>query len=195
MKPVVPSLGSDPAPYVIVGMMSCFGSISRAPLAVMIMVAEMTGTLSLIVPAMVAVGLATLIVRRTDDTIYRSQLRNRAEAPAHRILTGLPLLAAITASDAAAPPRCVLTERASIATAQQDMESAGVSAAPFIDAEGHYVGAVSLADLRTATEQTDPPDIASLLDADFAPVPQRPAPRRGPRCPHLNTTNMDRRRR
>ena len=127
LEPVVPSLGSDPAPYVIVGMMSCFGSISRAPLAVMIMVAEMTGTLSLIVPAMVAVGLATLIVRRTDDTIYRSQLRNRAEAPAHRILTGLPLLAAITASDAAAPPRCVLTERDIIAAAEQRMEKAGVS--------------------------------------------------------------------
>ena len=56
----------------------------------MLMVAEMTGTLSLIVPAMVAVGLATLIVRRNDDTIYRSQLRSRADSPAHRILTGLP---------------------------------------------------------------------------------------------------------
>src|SRR5664280_2882709 len=49
LEPVVPSLGHDPAPYVIVGMMACFGSISRAPLAVMLMVAEMTGTLSLIV--------------------------------------------------------------------------------------------------------------------------------------------------
>ncbi|HUY85604.1 MAG TPA: chloride channel protein, partial [Acidimicrobiales bacterium] len=65
LEPVVPSLGSDPAPYVIVGMMACFGSISRAPLAVMLMVAEMTGSLNFIVPAMVAVGLATLIVRRT----------------------------------------------------------------------------------------------------------------------------------
>jgi len=50
------------------------------PLAVMLMVAEMTGTLSLIVPAMLAVGLATLIVARNDDTIYRSQLRSRAES-------------------------------------------------------------------------------------------------------------------
>ena len=30
--PVFPSMGHDPAPYVIVGMMSCFGGISRAPL-------------------------------------------------------------------------------------------------------------------------------------------------------------------
>ena len=47
----------------------------------MLMVAEMTGSLSIVVPTMVAVGLATLIVRRNDDTIYRSQLKSRAESP------------------------------------------------------------------------------------------------------------------
>ncbi len=49
--------------------------------AVMVMVAEMTGSVSILAPAMVAVGLAWLIVRRGDDTIYRSQLKNRADAP------------------------------------------------------------------------------------------------------------------
>ena len=34
-------------------------------------------------PAMIAVGIAWLIVRRSDDTIYRSQLKSRADAPAH----------------------------------------------------------------------------------------------------------------
>ena len=58
----------------------------------MLMVAEMTGSLSMLAPAMIAVGLAWLIVRRSDDTIYRSQLRSRADAPAQRLLAGLPLL-------------------------------------------------------------------------------------------------------
>ena len=80
-EPIVPSMGHNPAPYVIVGMMCCFGSISRAPLAVMLMVAEMTGSLSILAPAMIAVGLAWFIVRRSDDTIYRSQLKSRADAP------------------------------------------------------------------------------------------------------------------
>ena len=92
-EPIVPSMGHNPAPYVIVGMMCCFGSISRAPLAVMLMVAEMTGSLSILAPAMIAVGLAWFIVRRGDDTIYRSQLKNRADAPAQRLLVGMPLLA------------------------------------------------------------------------------------------------------
>ena len=79
--PVIPSMGHNPAPYVIIGMMCCFGGISRAPLAVMLMVAEMTGSLSILGPAMIAVGLAWFIVRRSDDTIYRSQLKTRADAP------------------------------------------------------------------------------------------------------------------
>jgi len=44
---------------VIVGMMSLFGGIAHAPLAVMLMVAEMTGNLSMLAPAMVAVGIST----------------------------------------------------------------------------------------------------------------------------------------
>ena len=103
--PLVPSMGHDPAPYVIVGMMCCFGGISRAPLAVMLMVAEMTGSLSILAPAMIAVGLAWFIVRRSDDTIYRSQLETRADAPAQQILLGMPVLADLCgAADHGAPP-------------------------------------------------------------------------------------------
>jgi H+/Cl- antiporter ClcA/CBS domain-containing protein len=170
LEPVVPSLGHDPAPYVIVGMMSCFGSISRAPLAVMLMVAEMTGTLTLVVPAMVAVGLATLIVRRNDDTIYRSQLRSRADSPAHRILTGLPLLGAARASQAMAVPRCVVPSSADVATALSLLEASGVEGAPFVGAEGRYVGVVTLEALRAASEEPDPPVLASLVDTSFLPI-------------------------
>ena len=80
-EPIVPSMGHNPAPYVIIGMMCCFGGISRAPLAVMLMVAEMTGSLSILAPAMIAVGLAWFIVRRSDDTIYRSQLEIQSRRP------------------------------------------------------------------------------------------------------------------
>ncbi len=171
-EPVVPSLGHDPAPYVIVGMMSCFGSISRAPLAVMLMVAEMTGTLSLLVPAMVAVGLATLIVRRNDDTIYRSQLRNRSEAPAHRILTGLPLLAVARAFEAMAVPRCVVPSSAGVATARHLLEQSGVKAAPVLDEDGRYAGAVTLEALRGAADQTDSAGVSGLVDTSFLPIQQ-----------------------
>jgi len=170
LEPVVPSLGHDPAPYVIVGMMACFGSISRAPLAVMLMVAEMTGTLSLIVPAMLAVGLATLIVRRNDDTIYRSQLKSRAESPAHRILTGLPLLAQVPVSEAMAPARCVLEEPSSVSSFTRRLEESGVGAAPLVDAEGRYLGVVTLESLQERAAAPDARDDDVAMVATSAPV-------------------------
>jgi H+/Cl- antiporter ClcA len=172
LEPVAPSLGHDPAPYVIVGMMACFGSISRAPLAVMLMVAEMTGTLSLIVPAMLAVGLATLIVRRNDDTIYRSQLRSRAESPAHRILTGLPLLAMVSASQAMAPARCVLAEPGERTGFLAQMEEREVIAAPLVDPKGQYVGVVTMEGLQKFTGAAKDLDVESLVEPTFAPIHQ-----------------------
>jgi chloride channel protein, CIC family len=170
LEPVVPSLGHDPAPFVIVGMMSCFGSISRAPLAVMLMVAEMTGTLSLVVPAMLAVGLATLIVRRNDDTIYRSQLRSRSESPAHRILTGLPLLAMVTAGQAMVPARCVLQAPGDGDSFLELMDDSEVSGAPLVDPDGHYVGVVTRDALVREAGNPSALHVENLIDSTFAPI-------------------------
>jgi CIC family chloride channel protein len=169
LDPVVPSLGHDPAPYVVVGMMSCFGSISRAPLAVMLMVAEMTGTLTLIVPAMVAVGLATLIVRRTDDTIYRSQVESRADSPAHRILAGLPLLASMRASQAMAPPLCVVSLDSAPGAARRQLEAKGVDSAPVVDDDQHYVGIVHLESIRD-TSESGARTVSDSVDSTFSSV-------------------------
>jgi len=160
--PFVPSMGPDPAPYVIIGMMCCFGGISRAPLAVMLMVAEMTGSLSMLAPAMIAVGIAWLIVRQRDDTIYRSQLRNRAEAPARRLLAGLPLLAAIRTSRAMARPRLVLQEDLSADEARLALEGARVNGAPVVDAEGRFVG--TAAESRLGAQRTHQRRVGDLAD-------------------------------
>jgi H+/Cl- antiporter ClcA len=168
LEPVVPSMGHDPAPFVIVGMMACFGSISRAPLAVMLMVSEMTGTLSLIVPAMLAVGLATLIVRRSDDTIYRSQLKSRAESPAHRILTGLPLLAQVPVWEAMVPARCMLEETRDVNSIARTLKQSGESAAPLVDSEGRYLGVVTLESLGRGAEISAEDEVP--IDVTSAPV-------------------------
>ncbi|BCI55821.1 chloride channel protein [Mycolicibacterium litorale] len=79
-----PGLPDSPAVFVVVGMMACFGSVAHAPLAVMIMVAEMTGSFSVIPCAMVAVGVAYLLITRTNVSIYRAQRLNREAAAAER---------------------------------------------------------------------------------------------------------------
>ncbi|MGV0743244.1 chloride channel protein [Mycolicibacterium sp. XJ870] len=72
-----PGLPDGPAVFVVVGMMACFGSVAHAPLAVMIMVCEMTGSFSVIPGAMVAVGIAYLLISRSDVSIYKSQRLDR----------------------------------------------------------------------------------------------------------------------
>jgi chloride channel protein, CIC family len=66
----------DQAAFVIVGMMACFGAVAHAPLAVMVMVAEMTGNVSLLPAAMTAIVIAVMVVG--DTTIYRSQPATRS---------------------------------------------------------------------------------------------------------------------
>jgi CIC family chloride channel protein len=169
LEPFAPGIGHSPVPFVIVGMMACFGSISRAPLAIMLMVAEMTGTLTLIVPAMVAVGIATLIVRRNDDTIYRSQLRTRADAPAHRLVSGLPLLASISVAEAMSVPRCVIRDSEAVHRAIEELVAADVVSAPLVDDDGRFLSHVSLEQLRTVHDDAV---IATttLVEATWAPI-------------------------
>jgi CIC family chloride channel protein len=92
---------SNPTPFVIIGMMAMFGGIAHAPLAVMLMVAEMTGNLSLLAPAMVAVAISTALAG--DNTIYRSQVLDRASSPVHRLRFSFPLLSSLLVRDAITP--------------------------------------------------------------------------------------------
>ena len=55
----------------------------------MLMVAEMTGSIEILAPAMIAVGLAALIVARPDTSIYRSQRRQRADGSATALPAGV----------------------------------------------------------------------------------------------------------
>ena len=73
MQAVVPeiiTLESVPV-FVLIGMLTLFGGISHAPIAIMIMVLEMTGNFTLFVPAMGAVAVSYLLVGK--ETIFREQ--------------------------------------------------------------------------------------------------------------------------
>jgi H+/Cl- antiporter ClcA/predicted transcriptional regulator len=146
-----PSLPHQPGPFVVVGMIACFGSIAHAPLAVMLMVVEMTGSLTVLAPAMIAVGLATLIAG--DKTIYRSQLKSRAESAAHRLRFALPLLSLTTAREAMSSPRLVLSAEDSVSAALDALREARVPGAPVAPSSGAFSGRVTPAQLAAAPEE------------------------------------------
>ncbi len=162
----LPAVPHSPAPFVVVAMIACFGSIAHAPLAVMLMVAEMTGSLEMLAPAMVAVGLATVIVG--DQTIYESQLRSRAEAPAHRARFGLPLLASMPVRAAMRPPRLALHDDIPVREALERLTELGLSGAPLTDGDRTYRGSVDIDQLVRA----DPDAAVRSIAANLSAVPE-----------------------
>ncbi len=80
---VLPSVvsASEISGFAIVGMMSFFGGVSKAPLAVLVMVVEMTGSYSLLVPAMLAIFIA--YIGTGPYHLYSEQVPTRLDSPAH----------------------------------------------------------------------------------------------------------------
>lgn len=169
-EPFAPGVGHDPAPFVVVGMMSVFGGISRAPLAVMIMVAEMTGDIQIVAPALVALAISTFIVSRADDSIYRSQLRSRSDSGASRYRHGMPLLGLLQVGPVAKAPRALVSDSASLGEARALLESAGVAGAPVVDEHGLYRGTVDLERVARAADTGPDAPVTSVLDATTATI-------------------------
>ncbi|MEP7202826.1 MAG: chloride channel protein [Ilumatobacteraceae bacterium] len=172
LEGVAPGMPNVPAPFIVVGMIACFGSVAHAPLGLMLMVAEMTGSLALLPPAMVAIGLATLVVG--NDTIYESQLRSRADAPAHRAAFGLPLLSAVTVADVMTAPPEVLSADTRLDETSRLLQSKKLSGSLVADDTGVFIGVVSATDSHegkvTAAAAADRsyPSVPSDRGLDFA---------------------------
>lgn len=134
-----------PAPLVIVGMMALFGGVGRAPIAVMLMVSEMTGTLALLEPSMVAVVIA-YFVTGAKYTIYRNQVLKRSESPAHVGEYSTPMLMRIYVVDAMNPKVFTLSQDETVQKAYQVMLEKGYRGIPIADSD-IVVGIVTMSDL------------------------------------------------
>ncbi len=147
----LPGVPDTPAPFVIVAMMALFGGIAHAPLAVMLMVAEMTGNLSLLAPAMVAVGLASIVVGK--NTIYTSQLETRANSPAHRLRLSFPLLSTLVAREACLPLTSQpITLETPVAVVEQIIKAEQRRGVVLRQADGTIAGVATLADVARIPE-------------------------------------------
>jgi len=71
--------------FVIVGMLALFSAAGKAPVAVTLMVVEMTGSYQLLPACMLAVAVAYLI--SGDYSIYKSQVKTREDSPAYKSLS------------------------------------------------------------------------------------------------------------
>lgn len=161
--------GHDQVAFVIVGMAACFGAIAHAPISVLLMVAEMTGSLALLPPAMVAIAFAMLVVGET--TIYRSQLSRRADSPAHRFDFGLPQPATIPVTRIMSPPKLVLPASVRAADGLEQLLALGLPGAPVINADAAFVGSLQLDVLRDHAESDGDRQVGRLADVEAMTLP------------------------
>ena len=162
----LPGFPEEPGPLVVIGMIAVFGSIAHAPLAMMLMVAEMTGNLSLLAPAMVTVAVATLL--SGNVTIYHSQVATRAESAAHRHRFAYPLLDALPAQRALAPLPAVPAD-ATVAEALAALDAASSERGALVDGAGRPAGELNARTLRDAPDANAP--VAPLATGPPAAIP------------------------
>ena len=154
--------------FVIVGMAACFAAIAHAPIAVLVMVVEMTGSLNLLPAATVALAFSMLVVG--DTTIYRSQLRRRSDSPAHHFDFGLAQTT-LTCAEVMAPPRLLLAAATPVKDAIGELREAHVAGAPVVNDEGAFLGTVQLETLLEAQRAQRDLDVAALADVEAPTLP------------------------
>ncbi|MGI0155871.1 MAG: chloride channel protein, partial [Thermoplasmata archaeon] len=156
--------GLVPVPVVavfsIVGMMSFFGGISKAPLGVLIMVVEMAGSYSVLPAAMLSIFVAYVVTG--PNRIYSEQLPSRIQSPAHReeyrsyFLSSTSIGEVATRESEVVPPSMRVQEAIDLAVTHG-------SAVLSVEEAGSWLGAVRLSDLLdVAADQRSQTPIADL---------------------------------
>ncbi len=147
---VAPQLAGFSGPFVIVGMGAFFGGVAKAPMAVILMVAEMTNEYSLIVPAMLATMIALVITG--NISIYEKQVPSRLDSPAHRDDYALPLLQNLHVAEVMEPISALLSPETKLDTIQALLDEQQYKSLPVID-QGKLVGIVTADDIARAAKR------------------------------------------
>ncbi|MCV7229556.1 chloride channel protein [Mycolicibacterium komossense] len=163
-----PGVTESAGAYGLIGMGAALGGATGAPITAVIILFELTGEYSIILPLMAAVVMAAGTGHLlSKNTIYTAKLWRR----------GVDLDAApsehrdFTAADIAIPAPEPLSDQASLAAAAAALATSPFGMLPVIGADGRYTGCVSAQDVAEALRDTDPPpDLRTLVGLPAAVV-------------------------
>jgi CIC family chloride channel protein len=174
---VVQHLGfaGSPGAYGLVGMGAVFAGAARAPITAVIIMFELTGEYSIILPLMLAIVLATLVSRvLSGDTIYTLKLRRRGihlddHTPANP-------LASKPVADVMEPVPDPLPDDTPLAQAARLLALSEHGVLPVTDADGAYRGTVTARATAQALTEDDqaPQTIGELAELPAAVTADQP---------------------
>jgi len=167
-----PGLVPHPAAFVIVGMAGFFAAAAKTPFSTLIIVSEMTGGYSLLLPSLWVCTLSFILSDR--QSIYASQVESRSRSPAHQGSYIREVLAQVCVREFLSPEQPVVTLRAHdpLATVIDRLASVPFPVLPVIDEENHLLGVVDVEEVHLASQA---PALTSLvLAADLMRSDVRP---------------------
>lgn len=144
----------QPGAFALVGMGTFYGGIAHVPLSALVLVCELAGNYDLLVPLMLAQGIAFIALRKRS--LYSAQLATPSQSPAHQDTLLLDVLQAMRVGDVVTSP---LMPVCFSRTTTVDEMLARVSDAqeqdvfPVVDDAGQVVGLVTSSILRIAAAE------------------------------------------
>jgi CIC family chloride channel protein len=158
----------DPGAFALVAMGTFYGGIAHAPLSSLVLVCELAGSYDLLVPLMLAEGIAFVALRK--KSLYPAQVPTRRESPVHHTPT-LDLLKSTRVSQVmrqislsgvpVVAPEVKVTPDDDLRTATQTLLANKLREIPVTDAAGQIVGLLDEADISRfyldASTKTPPP--------------------------------------
>lgn len=154
----------DPGAFALVGMAAFYGGLAHVPIGALVMTCELAGSYDLLVPLMLAVGIAYIALR--GESLYYAQVGTKRDSPAHRDELIVDFLKGIRVCE-------IFVRDRPLATFARDTPATEVirvvAAADFQDAfpvlgpGGELVGVISADILRTTSGD---PEIGALALAD-----------------------------
>ncbi len=155
----------DPGAFALVGMGTFYGGLAHVPIGSLVMTCEMAGSYDLLVPLMLAEGIAFVTLR--NRSLYHAQVATKRDSPAHRDDLILDFLKEIRVDAILVKGREIVSFRREtpardvlLAVASADWQDAF----PVLDEDGKLAGVVTTDILRAAATEPDVVNLALAVD-------------------------------
>lgn len=157
---VAPGVGGSVGAYALVGMGAVFAGAARAPITAVLILFELTGEYTIILPLMLAIVLATGVSNVVShDTIYTRKLLRRGidiDEPADSGMRRRPVSAVMI------PPPEPVPAHADLRSVARRFALTGDVTLPVVDADGCFLGIVAARDVMDALSAEEQTDIVAL---------------------------------
>jgi CIC family chloride channel protein len=166
---VVPHLAAPAGAYGLVGMGAMFAGAARAPITAVLIIFELTGDYSIVLPLMTAIVLATALSSRlSGDTIYTLKLRRRGIDL--RRGQAANLMEVLTVADAMAPVPSALPANTAFEQVVDRLADEQREALPVVDSAGRYRGVVTSSEIEQSARDNTLDIMAGDLARELHPV-------------------------